>query len=101
MDIESDLRKIERELDEALKDNYNHYLFQEGDKKTEEELKQRHDLEVKLLTELKGKKDEEYKEIKAKDDKLADDFARWKELQDNYKEQRDLKEGTQKAKIKI
>ena len=52
MDIESDLRKIERELDEALKDNYNHYLFQEGDKKTEEELKQRHDLEVKLLTEL-------------------------------------------------
>ena len=101
MDIEADLRKIERELDEALKDNYNHYLFQEGDKKTEEELKQRHDLEVKLLTELKGKKDEEYKEIKAKDDKLADDFARWKELQDNYKEQRDLKEGTQKAKIKI
>ena len=41
---------------------------------------------MKLLTELKGKKDEEYKEIKAKDDKLADDFARWKELQDNYKD---------------
>lgn len=56
---------------------------------------------MKLLTELKGKKDEEYKEIKAKDDKLADDFAKWKELQDNYKDQRDLKEGTQKAKIKI
>ena len=101
MDIESDLRKIERELDTASKDNYDHYLFQEGDKKTEEELKERHDLETQLLTALEEKKTEEFNKIKAKDDKLEKDFENWKELQDNYKEQRDLKEGTQKAKIKI
>ena len=86
MDIESDLRKIERELDTALKDNYDHFLFQEGDKKTEEELKLRHDLETSLLTELQAKKTEEFDKIKAKDDKLTQDFLKWKELQDNYTE---------------
>ena len=50
---------------------------------------------------MHDKKEEEFKEIKDKDDKLADAFAKWKELQDNYNEQKDLKAGTQKAKIKI
>ena len=86
MDIEADLRKIERELETNLKDNYDHYLFQTGDKLSEEELKLRHDLDMQEQKKLFEKKKEDYKEIKAKDDKVADDFAKWKELQDNYKE---------------
>ena len=80
MDIEADLRRIENELEKGLKDNYDHKMFQEGDQKTEEELKLRHDLEVKLLTELLDKKKAERDKVNQEVAKIADDFLKWKEL---------------------
>ena len=46
MDLEAELRKLQNELNKALQEHYEHKMFQEGEKKTEEELKNRHDLEV-------------------------------------------------------
>ena len=76
-------------------------MFQEGDEKSETELKLRHDLEVKLLTDLLTKKKAEKDKVNADVAKIADDFLKWKDLQDNLKEQNDLKENTEAAKVKI
>lgn len=101
IDIEADLRKIEAELDKALKDNYDHKMFQEGDQKSEAELQQRHDLEVKLLVDLLKKKKADRDEVLAKVAKIADDFKKWKDLQDNLAEQNKLREDTEAAKVRI
>ena len=76
-------------------------MFQEGDEKSEAELKLRHDLEVKLLTDLLTKKKAEKDKVNADVAKIADDFLKWKDLQDNLKEQNDLKDNTEAAKVKI
>ena len=80
MDIEADLRRIENELGQGLKDNYDHKMFQEGDAKSEEELQLRHDLEVKLLKDLLAKKKAERDDVLVKVAKIADDFLKWKDL---------------------
>lgn len=46
MDIESDLRKIERELETDSKTNNEHYLQQTEEKLNEEEMKLRHDIDM-------------------------------------------------------
>lgn len=101
MDIEADLRKIEMELDRSLKDNYDHKMFQEGDRKTEEELLKRHDLEVKLVEDLLKQKMAERDKVLADVAKIADDFKKWKDLQDNIAEQSKLREDTEAAKVRI
>lgn len=55
-------------------------MFQEGDEKSETELKLRHDLEVKLLTDLLTKKKAEKDKVNADVAKIADDFLKWKDL---------------------
>ena len=70
-------------------------MFQEGDAKTEEELKLRHDLNVKLMTDLLEKKKAELVKVNADVDKISDDFLKWKDLQDNIAEQNRLKEDTE------
>ena len=101
IDIEADLRRIENELDKSLTDHYDHKMFQEGDKKSEEELKLRHDLEVKLLGDLLAKKKIELDKVNADVAKIADDFLKWKDLQDNIAEQNKLRDDTEAAKVKI
>jgi len=76
-------------------------MFQEGDKKSEEELKLRHDLEVKLLGDLLAKKKIELDKVNADVAKIADDFLKWKDLQDNIAEQNKLRDDTEAAKVKI
>jgi len=101
IDIEADLRRIENELEKSLNDHYDHKMLQDGEKNSEVELLFRHELEVKLLTELLDKKKVELEKVNADVAKIADDFLKWKDLQDNIAEQDKLKEDTEAAKVKI
>ena len=80
IDIEADLRRIENELDKSLNDHYDHKMLQDGEKASEVELLFRHELEVKLLTELLEKKNEELKVVNDNVAKIAEDFLKWKDL---------------------
>jgi len=101
IDIEADLRRIENELEKSLNDHYDHKMLQDGEKNSEIELLYRHELEVKLLTELLEKKKVELDKVNADVAKIADDFLKWKDLQDNIAEQEKLKEDTEASKVKI
>lgn len=101
IDIEADLRRIENELDKALTDHYDHKMLQDGEANSEIELQLRHDLEVKLLKELLERKKVDLEKVNADVAKVADDFLKWKDLQDNIAEQEKLKEDTEAAKVKI
>jgi len=56
---------------------------------------------MKLMKELIEKKKAELKQVSTDCDKIADDFLKWKDLQDNYNDQKKLKEDTESAKVRI
>ena len=56
---------------------------------------------MKLLKELLAKKKAERDDVLAKVAKIADDFLKWKDLQDNIAEQNKLREDTEAAKVRI
>jgi len=56
---------------------------------------------MKLMKELIEKKKAELKQVSTDCDKIADDFMKWKDLQDNYNDQKKLKEDTESAKVRI
>jgi hypothetical protein len=56
---------------------------------------------VKLLGDLLAKKKIELDKVNADVAKIADDFLKWKDLQDNIAEQNKLRDDTEAAKVKI
>ena len=85
--LEAEVRGIENELKKALDNHYDHKMLQDGEKNSEAELQLRHELEVKLLTELLEKKQVEHEKVNADVAKIAEDLLKWKDLQDSIAEQ--------------
>lgn len=74
-DLESELRTLETNILRSGDEHYDHKMLQDGEEKSEEELKARHDQEVTLLKELIDKKTKEFDSITNECNKITDAFA--------------------------
>ena len=61
----------------------------------------RHDLEVRLVTELKTRKQKEFDELEAALDKIEKDFLAKTDYQNALKETRELREKIEACKVQI
>jgi len=74
INLESDIRQLSNNADQCEQIHLEHKLHQDREKKFDEEAKYRHDLEVKLATELKEKKVGEKTQLEADHQQITADF---------------------------
>lgn len=77
--LEGDLKQLSDSNAHNEQIHYEHKIHQDKEKAFEEEAKNRHDLEVRLVTELKERKIAAKKEVQTNQEQIEKDFQSMKE----------------------
>jgi len=99
--LEGDLKQLSDNNYQNETMHYEHKIHQDKEKAFDEEAMSRHNLEVKLVTELKTKKTKAKTELDQSQEQIKKDFLAMKEYQDFLAEEKKLREEIEAAKVKI
>lgn len=99
--LEGDLKQLSDSNHNNETIHYEHKMHQDKEKAFDEEAMNRHNLEVKLVTDLKDRKDLAKKELEQALAQIEKDFLAMKEYQDALAEERKLREEIEAAKVQI
>ena len=101
INLEGDCRSLSNHVETSESTHLEHKLHQDKDKAFDEQNKARHDLEVRLVTDLKRRKTEEKEKLQQDLDQIEKDFLAKGDYQGALKETKELREAIEAAKVNI